>query len=251
LYDAFFRGPFLRGPMGLGMRLSGLRVGASLRAARASLVASLPELDPAGAEPRDGVTYIGPVASWRPRVEADPVVLISLSTFAYPGMAGCLQRLLDATAGLDARVVVTTGPHVDPARMRTAANHEVHRFVPHDQLMPRVSLVVGHGGHGTTMRALAHDLPLVVMPMHPMADQPMVGRSVERAGAGRVVAKSASDDELRSVITDLLADGPHRRAAERLGAAIRGMAGAVNGADVVERVLRNGAREPGRPAARP
>ena len=95
-------------------------------------------------------------------------------------MPAALQRILDATAGLEARVVVTTGPAIDPASLRSAANHEVHRYVPHEELMPQVSLVVGHGGHATTMRALAHDLPLVVVPMHPLLDQPMVGASVAR-----------------------------------------------------------------------
>ena len=119
----------------------------------------------------------------------DPAVLVSLSTFHFAGMELALQRILDATAGLDARVVVTTGPVIDPARLRTAANHEVHRFVPHDELMPQMSLVVGHGGHATTMRALAHDLPLAIMPMHPMLDQPMVGKAVATAGAGEVRAQ--------------------------------------------------------------
>ena len=54
-------------------------------------------------------------------------MLVSLSTFAFPGMAECLQRLLDATAALDARVVVTTGPARRPRALRTAANHELHR----------------------------------------------------------------------------------------------------------------------------
>ena len=186
-----------------------------------------------------------------PHEEGAPAVLVSLSTFRFPGMAECLQRLLDATAGLDARVVVTTGPAVDPASLRPAANQEVHRFVPHADVMPQMSLVVGHGGHGTTMQALAHDLPLVVMPMHPMLDQPMVGRSVEEAGAGRVVSKKATVEELATVIAGLLADGPHREAAARLGAAIRAMPGATNAADRVEAVLRNGAGAPGRRAARP
>ncbi|MFQ3427282.1 hypothetical protein, partial [Escherichia coli] len=48
LYDGFFRRSFLRGPIGIGLRLMGLRPGASLDAALASLVACLPELDPAG-----------------------------------------------------------------------------------------------------------------------------------------------------------------------------------------------------------
>jgi DNA-binding transcriptional LysR family regulator len=47
--------------------------------------------------------------------------------------------------------------------------------------MPEVSMVVGHGGHSTTMLALAHDLPLVLMPMFALADQPMVGIAVHDA----------------------------------------------------------------------
>jgi UDP:flavonoid glycosyltransferase YjiC (YdhE family) len=251
LYDAFFRRSWLRGPMGLGMRLMRLDPAASLAAARATLVASLPALDPAGAQPRSDVAYVGPVVRFRPRVPADPAVLVSLSTVRFPKMQEALQTVLDATAGLDARVVVTTGPVIDPASLRPAANHELHRFVPHAELMPSMSLVIGHGGHSTTMQALAHDLPMVVMPMHPMLDQRMVGQSVERAGAGRLVSKRTSAGDLRTVVADLLADGPHRPAAARLGEQIRAMPGAVNGADQVEALLRNGATAPDRRAARP
>ena len=256
LYDEYFRKGWLRGPMGIGMRLKRLKPDASLAAATSTYVASLPSLDPAGAAARAGVEYVGPVVAFSPRVASDPAVLVSLSTFRFPDMQECLQTVLDATAGLDARVVVTTGPVVDPASLRTAANHEVHRFVPHAELMPHVSLVVGHGGHSTTMQALAHDLPLVVMPMHPMLDQPMVGKTVEAAGAGRVVRKKIDAATLRPVVEELLADGPHRAAAARLGAEIRSMPGATNAADRIEALVRNGAvapgsRKPGPHAARP
>ena len=220
------------------MRLHGHRPGRALDAAAARLVTSIPELDSVG--DRTGIEHVGPVVDWSPRVAGDLTVLVSLSTFAYPGMADCLQELLDATAGLDARVVVTTGPVIDPASLRTAANHEVHRFVPHAELMPQASLVVGHGGHSTTMQALAHDLPLVVMPMHPMVDQPMVGRSVARAGAGRVVPKKAKAAALRPVIEELLADGPHRAAAARLGEAVRSRPGAALASDRIEALVGTG-----------
>jgi MGT family glycosyltransferase len=179
------------------------------------------------------------------------MVLVSLSTFRFPKMAQCLQTILDACAGLDARIVVTTGPVVDPAELRVPANAEVHRFVPHAELMPGASLVIGHGGHGTTMQALAHDVPLVLMPMHPMLDQPMVARSVEAAGAGRVVPKKAAAADLTPVIAALLADGPHRAAAARLGAEIRSMPGARNAADRIESLLKDGAPTSEHPAARP
>ena len=114
--------------------------------------------------------------------------------------------------------------------------------------MPSASLFVGHGGHGTTMQALAHDLPMLVMPMDRLADQPTVGRSLAEAGAGRVVAKSASVDGVAPLVAGLLADGPHRTAAARLGAAVRAMPGATLGADALEELLRDAAPAPGRRA---
>ena len=235
LYDAYLTGAWMKGPMGLGMRLKRLHPTRALANAQLRLVASVPSLDPAGGRP--GLTYVGPVCPVAPRVETDPMVLVSLSTFRFPRMAECLQSILDACAGLDARVVVTTGPVVDPEVLRTPANAEVHRYVPHAELMPRASLVVGHGGHGTTMQALAHDLPLVLMPMHPMLDQPMVATSVARAGAARVVPKKASAEDLRPVIAAMLGDGPHRAAAARLGAEIRALPGAPGAADRIEALV--------------
>lgn len=247
LYDGFLRGPWLRGPMGLASRLRGLRPVRSWNRARRALVVSLEELDPGARRARraDNLTWTGPVLDLpepHDLTAHPPAVLISLSTFNFPGMAGCLQNLLDATADLEARVIVTTGPVIDPATLRTGPRHEVHRFVPHDALMPQVSLVVGHGGHATTMRALAHDLPLVVMPMHPMLDQPLVGRTVAAAGAGEVVSRKAAPDQLRAAIDRLLADGPHREAAARLGAAIRTARGTETAADAVLAAVGNGVR---------
>ena len=249
LYDAYLTGGWMRGPMGLGMRLKRLHPTRALTMAQLRLVASVPSLDPAGDRP--GLTYVGPVCPVGPSVDAAPMVLVSLSTYRFPGMTQCLQGILDACADLDARVVATTGPVVDPADLRVPANAEVHRFVPHVELMPRASLMVGHGGHGTTLQALAHDLPIVLMPMHPMLDQPMVARSVERAGAGRVVRKKATADELRPVIAALLAAGPHRVAAARLGEGIRALPGAAGAADLIQGLVRNGAGTPPRPASRP
>jgi UDP:flavonoid glycosyltransferase YjiC (YdhE family) len=251
LYDAYLRGGWMKGPMGLGMRAKRLQPTRALADARLRLVASLPTLDPAGTSPRPDLTWVGPIVSYSAPVDADPMVLVSLSTFRFPRMAQCLQTIMDACAGLDARVVVTTGPAVEPAELRVAANGEVHRFVPHAELMPKASLVVGHGGHGTTMQALAHDLPMVLMPMHPMLDQPLVARSVEAAGAGRVVRKKATAEDLAPVIAELLADGPHRVAAASLGAEIRAMPGATNAADRIEELVRDGAASPSRPVPRP
>ena len=162
-----------------------------------------------------------------------------------------LQNILDATHGVDARIVVTTGPLIDPDSLRRPAHVEVHRFVPHVRLMPHASLLVGHGGHGTTMQALAHDLPVLVLPLDGKSDQPSIGRAVSRAGAGRIASRRAGPDALAPLITELLGDGPHRAAAARLGSLIRAMPGAANGADRIEQALTDGASRRGPHAARP
>lgn len=247
LFDGYLRGSWLKGPMGLAAKVKGLRPRQAWDSAALTVVASLAELDPGSSAGHTATTrWTGPVLACPAPHDLDshdPAVLVSLSTYNFPKMTQCLQNILDATAGLDARVIVTTGPVVDPSDLRPSGNHEVHRFVPHDELMPQVSLVVGHGGHATTMSALAHDLPLVVMPMHPLVDQPLVGKQVQAAGAGALVAKKASPGELRPVIERLLADGPHRGAAARLGEAIRVSQGASTASDLILQLVRNGVRQ--------
>ena len=81
------------------------------------------------------------------------------------------------------------------------------------------------------MRALAHDLPLAIMPMHPMLDQKMIGNSVAARGAGIVLPASAPADRIATAVQQLLSAGPHTAAAARIGAALRARNGAALAAD--------------------
>jgi UDP:flavonoid glycosyltransferase YjiC (YdhE family) len=245
LYDGYIRGPWLKGPMGLAMRVKRLHPTAAFAAAESCLVASLAELD---AKATSGVLHTGPVVSGTPAAPERPAVLVSLSSCNYPGQQAVLQNVLDAVAELDAHVTVTTGP-IDYPGLRMPTRVDVRGFVPHPNLMPHASLVVGHGGHATTMAALAHDLPLLILPMHPFLDQPIVGQSVQDAGAGLRLPKKAKPGAIRVAIEQLLADGPHRAAAARLGSAIRAARGAHTGADAIEAALQGSAGPLRRPAA--
>jgi Glycosyltransferase family 28 C-terminal domain len=99
-----------------------------------------------------------------PADDATPVVLLSFSTVAEQRDAEMLQRALDALAPLPVRVVATTGAIVDPAELSAPANAWLIPFADHDALMARATMVLGHGGHGTTMRALRYGLPIVGIP---------------------------------------------------------------------------------------
>jgi UDP:flavonoid glycosyltransferase YjiC (YdhE family) len=91
------------------------------------------------------VRFTGVVqASIKPGTRKDkPLVLVSLSTIFVEGQEETLQAILDALEEMPMRGVVTTGA-VAPGALRAPANVEMHQYLPHDEIMPSASLVVGH-----------------------------------------------------------------------------------------------------------
>jgi UDP:flavonoid glycosyltransferase YjiC (YdhE family) len=244
-FDTCWRG-MAKGPFGLMLRLRGIKALALLDGGQPTMAATIPDLDSGHGD----VVHTGAVVTGVPASPSQPTVLLSLSTFAFKSLEGTWQRILDAVAPLEVRVIATTGPAVDPSRLHVPANVELHTWLPHRDVMPEVSLLVGHGGHATTMAALAHDLPLLVIPMDAMTDQVFIGKAIQGAGAGRTMGRKSSPEKIRAAIEELLGDGPHRSAAARLGALVRGLPGATTGADVIEDVVSRGAAAPGHPSAR-
>ena len=94
-------------------------------------------------------------------------------------------------------------------------------------MLPTASLVVGHGGHSTAMRALSFGVPVLVLPANPMIDQKGVGAAIERAGAGRLLRKHSRVQTIRRAIDDVLNTASYHLAASRLGEQIRERDGAV------------------------
>jgi UDP:flavonoid glycosyltransferase YjiC (YdhE family) len=240
-FDAYYRQGWLKAPFGQVAEARGHDPFGALGQAPLTIVATLRELDPAGQLPSSPtVLFSGPVVAApgdRDLATLPATVLVSLSTFNFPGQTEAMQTILDAADGLPARVIVTAGPVIDPSELKKPDNVQMYEYLDHDEILPEVTLVFGHGGHATTMRALAHDIPLAVMPQHPMLDQTMVGQAVEAAGAGKLVPREASTAAVRRVIEELIVDGPHRGAAARLGKTIREARGAASGADGIENLV--------------
>jgi UDP:flavonoid glycosyltransferase YjiC (YdhE family) len=231
-----------RGPIGQLARLKSMPPAQLWRHADLNLLTSLPELEdpaplPANAQITGPVWPVGAPPP-QPHTADEPRILVSLSSIHYVGQTRVIQSIMDAVADLPAHVILTTGHGVAPDAIRTPANVEVHQFLPHWQVMPIVSLVVGHAGHSTTMQALAHDLPLVLIPMSSLGDQPAVARAVAGQGAATVVNKTAPPPQIKAAIQRMLGDGPHRAAAARLGQRIRQGNGATAAADEIERLTR-------------
>jgi UDP:flavonoid glycosyltransferase YjiC (YdhE family) len=235
-----------RGPIGAVAALRGMRPGRLWDSADRVLVATDRDLDPINEHRLPANVRHTGVVQTPPRLAdpgGKPVVLVSLSTIYFDGQAAALQAILDALTGLPIRVIVTTGA-VPPQQLTPPPGIEVHQHIPHDDIMPSASLVIGHGGHATTMRALAHDLPLLILPMHPLLDQPMIGKAVAAAGAGRVLPKTANPDQIRAAVCALLENGPHRAAAT-IGRRVRAQNGATAATDELEALLATKHTTPG------
>jgi UDP:flavonoid glycosyltransferase YjiC (YdhE family) len=111
---------------------------------------------------------------------------------------------IEAVADLDARVLVTTGKVFNRQLLgELPVNVVVESWVPQSSIFPFASMVLCHGGSGTTYGALAAGLPLVFVPM--FADQRTNARLIAIAGAGVVVeVGSKAEPGFRAIdVTDV------------------------------------------------
>lgn len=164
--------------------------------------------------------YVGPPPALNvPALELSgtgAVVLISFST-GHMDQAGVLQRVADAVAGLPVRAVLTLGPAMQGADLSLADNVTAFDHLPHAAVLPAAAATVTHAGHGTVMAALAHGVPLILMPMG--RDQHVVAERVTARGAGIVVDARATTPDIAHAIQRLLSDpGYHQRARELMSA---------------------------------
>ncbi|WP_342775374.1 glycosyltransferase [Nocardioides litoris] len=109
-------------------------------------------------------------------------------------------------ARLDVDVVATVGTGIDPADLGPQPPHvRVERFVPQDEVLPAVDLVVSHGGSGSLVAALAHGLPSLLVPLG--ADQPHNARRARELGVASVLdAVAVTAAEVAEQAGALLAD---------------------------------------------
>lgn len=93
-----------------------------------------------------------------------PTVYVTLGTLDNEA-PGVIEAAVEGLRDEPLNLVVTVGPSRDPEELGPQPpNVHVERYVPQSLLLPHCDAVVAHGGSGTTLAALAHGLPMLLMP---------------------------------------------------------------------------------------
>ena len=163
--------------------------------------------------PDPGRTLPGSAPDWLSHLPDKPTVYFTLGTIFNQESGDLFDRVLAGLRELPATVIVTVGRSLDPERFGPQPdNVHIERYIPQSLLLPHCDLVVNHGGSGSVIGALAHGLPLVVLPMG--ADQLPNAQRCEQLGVGVVldaVRATPRSDPRRDV------RAPERRARTRGG----------------------------------
>ncbi|MEV4142691.1 glycosyltransferase [Amycolatopsis sp. NPDC049691] len=171
-----------------------------------------------------------PLPPWWPDLDGSrPIVHVTQGTVANDDLSRLAEPAIDALAGENVLVVVTTcGGTLRPGPLPD--NVRVADFLPYDDLLPRCAAVVTNGGYGGVNHALRYGVPLVVVGAS--QDKREVAARVTWSGAGIGRARgSASPKTLRRDIRTVLAEPRYRDRAKELAAE---MAAAPSMAEVVE-----------------
>jgi MGT family glycosyltransferase len=169
------------------------------------------------------VVHAGPLGVNRAPQEGSPrdgrpLLLLSFSTTVMQDQEGLIQRVCNALAGQPVDAILTLGPAVSAEAIRTPRNIETSPYADHDHLLPRCAAVITHGGLATTLRALAHGKPLLLLPLG--RDQQFNAGRVVELGAGICLPIEASLGEIASALVELLAQPQYSDAATDAATAI-------------------------------
>ena len=151
---------------------------------------------------------------WVTAAASTPLVYVTFGTVFQNDAA--LSTIVEALRDLGVRVVVTVGPHGDPASLGPQpSNVHVARYIPQSQLLAHCSVVVSHGGSGTFLAALAAEIPQLCIPQ--AADQFLNAAACAQSGAGLSIDPgSVSVDGVRDAVSRLLSEPAFRAATERV-----------------------------------
>jgi UDP:flavonoid glycosyltransferase YjiC (YdhE family) len=185
---------------------------------------SIPQLDYLRSDAPAGLRYIGalPAATrsaslpqwWSDVRSAKQVIAVTQGTIANHDFSELIEPTLHALADLDVLVVAALGRE-HASLDNVPPNARISSFIPFEQLLPHVEMLVTNGGYGGVQQALSRGVPLVIAGQ--TEDKIEVAARAAHAGAAIDLKTSRPDEEpLRRAVQTILIDHRFRANARRL-----------------------------------
>jgi UDP:flavonoid glycosyltransferase YjiC (YdhE family) len=177
------------------------------------------------------------VPDWLDALPDRPTVYVTMGT-AFNQVAPLFTAVAEGLRHEDVNVVMTLGSGVDPGPFNAIApNVHAEPYIPQDVVLSRSSAVVQHAGYLTTVGALRHGLPMVVIPV--AVDQPYHAHRLAAAGAAvRLDHRTVDAEAVRSATREVLDEPLYRANAQRLRREMLGMPPVEDGIDLLEQLAR-------------
>lgn len=132
--------------------------------------------------------------------QGEKVPVLTFGSMVYDNAGSHMERFLRAWPA-DRKIIVQRGWAQFPDLDATGRIKVIGK-VSHDQLFRHASVVIHHGGAGTTASALHSGVPQIVVPH--IGDQNFFGSEVERLGCGQRLKKNRWPEQLHPMIDRVL-----------------------------------------------
>lgn len=178
---------------------------------------------------------------WTDELLPVPTVYVTLGTIANQATE-VFDTVLGGLGPEPYNVIVTVGPDRDPAEFGPQPGSvHIESYLPQSLLFPRCDVVVCHGGSGTVLAALAHGLPLLVLPQG--ANQFWNAERCVALGAGLSLGPDdLAPQAISGAVRALVEDGAYRSRVGQLRTEIEQMPAPAEIVAVLEHLARE--REP-------
>jgi UDP:flavonoid glycosyltransferase YjiC (YdhE family) len=172
-------------------------------------IAAVQRLRPVGGDPQ-----VTDRPTWLDDLPRRPTVYVTLGTVWNTDLD--VFRLVIEALGDHVNLIITVGRQNDPALLGPQPRGVIIRsYIPQHELLPWCDAVIAHGGSGTVLGAVAHGLPLLVLPQG--ADQWSNADTIVAAGAGqRLLRDEMSTTAVRECVLALLSEPGYRQAASNI-----------------------------------
>jgi MGT family glycosyltransferase len=176
---------------------------------------------------------------WTDRSNTRPVILISGMSMwndTKIDYSGYFCMLIDALSGLPYHCILSIGD--DKFSPELPPNFELNRRASHLEILPYAALLICHGGMTSTLEAIYHGVPVLMIPASEACDE--VAYRAEELGLGvRLANDVLSVENVRKTVSEMLQDISLLNRVTHMRDVFRGSGGADLAANRIEDYLVN------------